>query len=133
MSKFTLIAVLALVMLLVGASAVFAQDAPVRYGHRMAQAPAAPATPGGTTAPDTQPAPQGNGVCPMGGPGPGAMGHGAMMNGENMEQMHEAMENGTWEEMRATCQQAWERNQDSNGDTQSSSATRGGGRRNTTT
>lgn len=132
MSKFTLIAVLALVMLLVGASAVFAQDAPVQYGHRMAQTPAAPATPGGN-APDTQPAPQGDAVCPMGGPGPGAMGQGAMMNGENAERMRDAMENGTWEEMRATCQQAWERNQGSNGDSQPSSAASGNGPRNTIT
>ncbi|MBI5870579.1 MAG: hypothetical protein HZB44_06435 [Actinobacteria bacterium] len=132
MSKFTLIAVLALVMLLVGASAVFAQDAPVRQGNRMAQTPAAPATPG-ATAPDAQPAPQGDPVCPMGGPGPGAMGQGAMMNGENMDQMREAMENGTWEEMRATCQQAWERNQSSDDGTEPSSATRGGSTRNTAT
>jgi hypothetical protein len=61
------------------------------------------------------------------------MGQGGMMNGENIERMRESMENGTWEEMRATCQDAWEKNQNSNGDTEPSSANRGGGSRNTAT
>lgn len=148
MSKFMLIAVLSMVMLLVGASVVLAQDAPVRSGHRMVQTPVAP-TPGGTaTAPDTEATPQGDGVCPMGGPGGGmgSMGGGGMMNGEDMQKMHESMQssedmqkmhdsmqNGTIEEMRATCQDAWERNQNPEGDTQPSSATGGNGPRNTAT
>lgn len=149
MTKFTLIAVLALVMLLVGASVVLAQDAPSRIGHRMAQAPTAPAAPGSTpTTPEGQSAPQGESVCPMGGAGAGGMGsmgagmqnsedmqkmHDSMQNSEDMQKMHDSMQNGTLEEMRAACQDAWERNQNANGDTQPSSATSSGAARTSTT
>lgn len=133
MPKIIFIAIIAVVMLLVGASVVFAGDAPVESGNRMVQAPVAPGPPGGTDAPDNQTAPQDDGVCPMGGPGPGAMGQGSMMNGEDVQKMHDSMQNGSWEEMRSVCQDAWERNQNSDGGTQPSSAVRGNRQDNTIT
>ncbi len=137
MSRFTLIAVIALGLLLVGATAVFAQNGTPGYGRSMMQAPSTttPSTPAnpGTT-------PPGTGMMGNGQTGPGMMGNsggqgmmgGSGMTTEQMQAAHEAMQNGDWETMRNTCQQAWDQNQGSDG-TQpnapsSTSRTRGMGR-----
>ena len=115
MSRFTLIAVIALGLLLVGATAVFAQNQTPGYGRSMMQAPAAttPSTP-------TTPAPGNNGSTPYGpgmmGNGTGAqgmMGNAGVMNSEDMQAAHEAMQNGDWAGMQSACQQAWQKNQGS--------------------
>ena len=152
MSRFTLIAVIALGLLLVGATAVFAQNGMPGYGRSMMQAPATttPSTPApvepGTTTPG--PGMMGNGQYGPGmmGNGDGQTGPGMMGNGqagpgmmgasgmstEEMQAAHEAMQNGDWEGMRNTCQQAWERNQGSGTaqptEPSSTTRTRGGGR-----
>lgn len=124
MTRIILITLLSLVVLLVGASAVLAQDRTAGYGHRMMQSPSAPGAPANPTPPTTTPG--GNGVCPLGGgtgTGQGHMGYGAMMNGDEMNAAHEAMQNGDWEAMYNACQKAWEKNQGQVGQDQPTSAT----------
>jgi len=104
MTRTVIIAVLALALLLFGASVVFAQSGNPGYGHRMMQSPVAPGN---------EPAPGNSGdtttpgaVCPMAG-GDGA----GIVNAEDMQAAHEAMQNGNWEEMFKQCRKAWEQNQ----------------------
>lgn len=125
MSRFTLISVVAIALLLVGATAVFAQNQNPGYGRSMMQAPAATAP--STTTPTT-PGNTGNnqnysGMMGNGSNGRGMMGNGAIINSEDMQAAHQAMQNGDWNGMRDACQKAWEKNQGSNGQTQPSSTT----------
>ncbi len=133
MSRFTLIAVIALGLLLVGASAVFAQSQTSGYGRSMMQAPAATTpstpttpTPGNTGTTPIGPGMMGNGT---GWTGQGMMGNGGIINSEDMQAAHEAMQNGDWEAAHNACQKAWEKNQGSNNQRQQnqpSSATKAG-------
>ena len=131
LSRFIVSAGIALGLLVVGATAVFAQNQVPGYGRSMMQAPANtnPTTP-------TTPVPGTTGTTPIGPgmmgngngtTGPGMMGNGGVMNSEDMQAAHEAMQNGNWDAMRESCQKAWEKNQDSgsqNQGNQPSSATR---------
>lgn len=108
MSKFTLIAVIALGLLLVGASAVFAQNQTYGFGRSMMQFPAAPApTSPGTSSGNTGTTPIGPGMM---GYGPGTPGYG-MMNGANYDAMRQALQSGDWQQMYDACQNAWQNSQ----------------------
>ena len=111
MSRFTLIAVIALGLLLVGATAVFAQNQTYGSGRGMMRFPAA-------TTPTTPVPPASNsggtGTTPI---GPGMMGYGngaqgyGMMNGANYDAMRQAMQSGDWQQMYDACQNAWQNGQ----------------------
>src|SRR5450756_1736128 len=107
MRRITLIAVLAIAILLVGATVVLAQDGTTGYSHRMMQTPA---TPGATNPTPPDATGDGSGVCPTTGQamgsGMGAIGNGSMMNGEDMQARHEAMQNLSPEERQKACQDA---------------------------
>jgi len=100
MSRLTLIVVVAISLLLIGASAVFAQ---------------------------TQDSTPGNSVTtPM---GPGYMGSGTMMNGVDTGAMQQAMQNGDWQAMHDACQQAWQNGQNQTDQNQTSGTTSRGSAR----
>jgi len=101
-----IIAVLALALLLFGASVVLAQSGNPGYGHRMMQSPVAPGT---DATPGTSGETPASGVCPLAGGDGSAMG--ARMNSGDMQAAHEAMQNGNWDEMFKECRKAWEQNQ----------------------
>ncbi len=106
MKRFVLIAVLALALMLAGASAVLAQDNAPEFGHMMLQAPGA----NGPDASPTGPAGPGRGaVCPMA----GGAGNAHIMNSPEMQDAHQQMQNGNWDAMRNACQKAWDKNQGS--------------------
>lgn len=143
MRRITLIAVLAIAMLLVGATVVLAQDGTTGYSHRMMQTPA---TPGATNPTPPVTTGDGSGVCPTTGQamgsGMGAMGNGSMMNGEDMQARHESMQNMSPEDMQAghesmqnlspeerqkACQDAMAQSQGSSNENQNTTNTRNRG------
>lgn len=96
MSRITLIGILALVVLLVGASVVFAQSSNHPNGRGMMHTPGTFTT--SLETPNTPAPDNGNGRYAY---GPGMMGNG------NWERMHDAMNSGNWDEMYKACQEAW--------------------------
>ncbi|MHB1326262.1 MAG: hypothetical protein ACYC0L_08685 [Thermoleophilia bacterium] len=125
MRRITMIAVLAIAMLLVGATVVLAQDGTTGYSQRMMQTPA---TPGATNPTPPVATGDGSGVCPTTGQamgsGMGAMGNGSMMNGEDMQARHEAMLNLSPEERQKACQDAVAQSQGSSNENQNTTNTR---------
>ena len=113
MSRFTLISVIALALVLVGATAVFAQSQTLGTGRGMMQFPAT-SQPTQTT-PAGPAGPQGGGsTTPI---GPGMMGNGygpngtggyGMMNGANWDAMRQAMQSGNLQQMYDACRNAWQ-------------------------
>ncbi len=128
MRRITLIAVLAIAMLLVGATVVLAQDGTTGYSHRMMQTLA---TPGATNPTPPVTTGDGSGVCPTTGQamgsGMGAMGNGSMMNGEDMQARHESMQNLSPEERQKACQDAMAQSQGSSNENQNTTNTRSRG------
>ncbi|MFA5800910.1 MAG: hypothetical protein WC911_00365 [Thermoleophilia bacterium] len=119
MSRFTLTAVLAIALLLIAATVVFAQGSPTgSMGGRgtMMQAPAT--TDGNTAGTTTTPGPMnggqghmGNGTGPMNG-GQGHMGNGTgpMMDDADRQAMQDAMASGDVQAMQNTCQRIHDEN-----------------------
>jgi len=122
MRRITMIAVLAIAMLLVGATVVLAQDGTTGYSQRMMQTPA---TPGATN--PTPPVATGDGsaVCPRTGQAMGSgRGNGSIMNSEDMQARHESMQNLSPEERQKVCQDAMAQSQGSSNENQNTTNTR---------
>lgn len=109
MSRLTIIGVAALIILLVGASAVLAQGNTPFGGGMMGGT-------GGTYGPGTHgPGMMGNTDGGTYGPGmmgttdgthgPGMMGNGTHMTTENRDRMRDAMNTGNWDEMANICRE----------------------------
>ena len=105
MSRFTLTAVLAIALLLIAATVVFAQGSPTgSMGGRgtMMQAPAT--TDGNTAGTTTTPGPMNGGQGHMGN------GTGPMMDDADRQAMQDAMASGDVQAMQNTCQRIHDEN-----------------------